>query len=312
MFKINRFKTIGRILYVLVIVLIAYGQGACSSHKLAPVIPTVAKLPPRQLPPDAVPRIEPRSRYGNPNSYVVFGKRYYVLPTSAGFNEKGIASWYGGKFHGRRTSSGETYDMYAMTAAHKRLPLPTYVQVTNLKNGRQVVVRVNDRGPFHQNRIIDLSYSAAAKLGIIRKGTGLVEVQAIDPGNYQIAQTLGVPATVGKSSEQAYLPVSNVKPQAQMVDHQRGELQWSSTTTSAVNPRVFVQVGTFSKRANADQLLNRLSHLDIGAVTIASIVKDKKRLHRVRIGPFSTFQSADDTVVKLNDLGMQGHHVVIE
>ena len=110
--------------------------------------------------PNAIPKKEPKSRYGNPKSYVVFGKRYYVMDSGKGYIEKGIASWDGTKFHGRRTSSGETYDMYAMTAAHKSLPLPTYVQVTNLSNSKFIVVKVNDRGPFHENRIIDLSYTA--------------------------------------------------------------------------------------------------------------------------------------------------------
>ena len=130
---------------------------------------------------NAVPRSEPRSRYGNPDSYEVFGKRYYVMDSSKGFSERGIASWYGTKFHGRRTSSGERYDMYAMTAAHKSLPLPTYVRVRNLKNQRSIIVKVNDRGPFHNNRIIDLSYAAAHKLGIAGAGTGLVEIAALDP-----------------------------------------------------------------------------------------------------------------------------------
>lgn len=129
---------------------------------------------------DAVPRIEPKSRYGNPSSYKVFGKRYHVLPSSAGYVKRGLASWYGRKFHGRRTSSGETYDMCAMTAAHRSLPLPTYVRVINLDNGRGITVRVNDRGPFHPNRIIDLSYAAAVKLGMAEQGTARVEVRVID------------------------------------------------------------------------------------------------------------------------------------
>ena len=116
--------------------------------------------------PDAVPRVEPRSRYGNPRSYVVNGKQYFTLSSARGFIQRGIASWYGQAFHGRRTSSGETYDMHKMTAAHKTLPLPTYVSVRDLGTGRTIVVRVNDRGPFHGDRIIDLSFAAASKLGI--------------------------------------------------------------------------------------------------------------------------------------------------
>jgi rare lipoprotein A len=131
--------------------------------------------------PDALPRVEPLSRYGNRPTYEVLGHTYRTLPSSEGYVERGIASWYGTKFHGRPTSSMEPYDLYAMTAAHRSLPLPSYVEVRNLENGRRVVVKVNDRGPFHPNRIIDLSYAAAGKLGILDKGTGLVELRAIDP-----------------------------------------------------------------------------------------------------------------------------------
>ena len=123
---------------------------------------------------------EPYSRTGN-NVYTVFGVTYFPLSSSVGYREKGIASWYGKKFHGRRTSSGETYNMYAMTAAHKTLPLPTYVEVTNLKNNRKVIVKVNDRGPFVDGRIIDLSYTAAKELDLIGPGTGSVLVEAITP-----------------------------------------------------------------------------------------------------------------------------------
>jgi peptidoglycan lytic transglycosylase len=132
--------------------------------------------------PDAVPRIEPRSAHGNPPFYDVAGKRYFVRALADGYVERGVASWYGPTFHGGSTSSGEPYDMYAMTAAHKTLPLPTYARVTNLRNGRSVVVRINDRGPFVANRLIDLSYTAAAKLDMLRQGTTLVEVRALTPG----------------------------------------------------------------------------------------------------------------------------------
>jgi rare lipoprotein A len=132
--------------------------------------------------PDAVPVAEPRSRYGNPKTYEVMGERYFVLGSAEGYKEDGRASWYGTKFHGRRTSSGEPYDMYQMTAAHKTLPLPTYVRVTRKSNGRSVVVRVNDRGPFHTGRIIDLSYAAAARLDLLKEGSAEVVVEALAPG----------------------------------------------------------------------------------------------------------------------------------
>lgn len=145
----------------------------------APQIPA----PPRDLAsiPDAVPRHEPRSARGNPASYEVLGRRYHVLPTAEGYKERGVASWYGPDFHAKTTSSGEPYDMYAMTAAHKTLPIPAYARVTNLTNGRSVVVRINDRGPFVANRIIDLSYTAAHKLDMTRAGTVFVEVEVLTP-----------------------------------------------------------------------------------------------------------------------------------
>lgn len=129
--------------------------------------------------PDPVPRSEPKSARGNPPFYTVLGKRYYVLDSAEGYSERGVASWYGPGFHAASTSNGERYDMYAMTAAHKTLPLPSYVQVTNLKNGKHVIVRVNDRGPFKEGRIIDLSYSAAVKLDMVKAGTTFVEVRAL-------------------------------------------------------------------------------------------------------------------------------------
>ncbi len=142
--------------------------------------------PPRSAPvdphsiPDAVPRIEPRSAHGNPVFYDALGQRYYILSNADGYRERGVASWYGPGFHNGRTSSGESYNMYAMTAAHKTLPLPCFAEVTNLKNGRSVVVRINDRGPFVANRLIDLSYVAAAKLDMLREGTTLVEVRTLN------------------------------------------------------------------------------------------------------------------------------------
>nr|WP_110656432.1 septal ring lytic transglycosylase RlpA family protein [Salinicola halimionae] len=131
--------------------------------------------------PDAVPKVEPRSRSGNRSSYSVWGKTYHVLDDPTGYTAEGRASWYGVKFQGYDTANGETYDMYKMSAAHRSLPLPTYARVTNLDNGRKVIVRVNDRGPFHSDRLIDLSYAAAARLGILKGGTGRVKVEAIDP-----------------------------------------------------------------------------------------------------------------------------------
>jgi len=161
---------------------------ACAGLLLSACGGTPVRKPPRPPAdpasiPDAVPRAEARAARGNPPFYEVFGKRYEVMSSGAGYAERGVASWYGPDFHGGSTSSGERYDMYAMTAAHKTLPLPAYVEVTNLQNGRRIVVRVNDRGPFKNNRIIDLSYVAAAKLDMIRDGTAMVEVRSVGPSS---------------------------------------------------------------------------------------------------------------------------------
>ena len=165
--------------------------------------------------PDAIPREEPRSASGNPPFYVVAGHRYVVLPSASGYVERGVASWYGTEFHGLRTSTGESYDMFAMTAAHKTLPLPCYARVTNLSNGRNVVVRINDRGPFVANRIIDLSYSAANRLDMIRNGTAFVQVEVLSPSAPSLTASMPVStpaaqaASVGVSAVPAMSPAAS-------------------------------------------------------------------------------------------------------
>lgn len=230
--------------------------------------------------PNAVPKNEPKSRYGNPNSYVVFGKRYYVMESGKGFAEKGIASWYGTKFHGRRTSSGETYDMYAMTAAHKTLPLPTYLKVTNLNNGRHIIVKVNDRGPFHENRIIDLSYTAAIKLDIVKYGTGLVEVRVIEPGQ-------PIPAYSGDGAPVKTVSISNSK------------------------AGFFIQVGSFGKLINAENLRRKLGPFGEHLVKISQAVVSGDTLYRVRIGPLTDIDLADSIVSKLANYGVLEHRIVV-
>ncbi len=179
--------------------LLAGGLAGCADaphrHVIAPPVPERVGEPPITVPPpgrpddaellkvpDPVPKAEPLAGHGNPAFYEVYGTRYTVLREAHGYVERGVASWYGPDFHGLKTSTGESYDMYGLTAAHKTLPLPCYVEVANLANGRSVVVRVNDRGPFKANRIIDLSYTAALRLGMLRDGTALVEVRVLDPG----------------------------------------------------------------------------------------------------------------------------------
>jgi rare lipoprotein A len=179
--------------------------------------------------PDAVPRHEPRSARGNPATYEVLGKRYHVLPTAEGYKERGVASWYGPDFHTKATSSGEPYDMYAMTAAHKTLPIPAYARVTNLANGRSVVVRINDRGPFVANRIIDLSYTAAHKLDMTRAGTTFVEVEVLTPES----------------------PAGGTRP------------------VVSGPQRLFLQTGAFGVARNANALADRLRAAGIGNVAVA-------------------------------------------
>jgi rare lipoprotein A len=226
---------------------------------------------------DAVPRAEPYSRYGNPESYVVFGKRYYTKKDSKGYQEQGIASWYGSKFHGRRTSSGEVYDMYQMTAAHKSLPLPTYARVTNLRNGRSIIVKINDRGPFHNNRIIDLSYVAAARLGILENGTGLVEVEAIDT-------SVPLPARTQVASKP---PVNE-------------------------NAVMYLQVGAFSQRDNADRMRSRLQTANVGTIQVVEGRSDSGPLYRVRVGPLASVNEADRIANTLVSQGISDTRVIVD
>lgn len=179
--------------------------------------PNPKDIPDLALVKEPMPKYEPKSRYGNPATYTVLNKTYKVLPSSNGYKQNGYASWYGTKFHGFKTSSGEIYDMYAMTAAHKTLPLPTYARVTNLYNNRSVIVKINDRGPFHEDRIIDLSYAAANKLGILGNGVGKVEVEAINLAANSVDQNLQPPdhANNPKSSGKLQLGAFTVQANAQ-------------------------------------------------------------------------------------------------
>lgn len=229
-------------------------------------------LPPGDISaiPNAVPRSEPRSPHGNPPFYQVDGKRYYVLATAAGYDETGVASWYGPNFDGLETSDGDRYDMYAMTAAHKTLPLPCYVRVTNLANGRSIVVKINDRGPFVANRIIDLSYVAAAKLDMLKTGTALVEVRAITP------ETPSVLTRVAESPP----------------------------------PTLYVQVGAFTAQANAERVVARLHAAGLAGAFIFGPPVTRSHLYRVRIGPVGGVPEFDQLVARLDALGYPGARLV--
>jgi len=267
---------------------IAIGISACSSK--GPLIEPSddAPLQPRDVSdiPNANPKHEPPSRYGNPASYVVYGKRYHTLASSKGYKERGLASWYGTKFHGKRTSSGEPYDLYGMTAAHKTLPLPTYVEVTNLDNGRSVIVKVNDRGPFHEDRLIDLSYTAAVKLGIVGHGTGKVEVRAIDTETSAHA-TDSTPATTAVAA-----PVTP---------------QQTGDPDAAV---YYLQVGAFSSRENAAGLQQKIQSQNMGASRIVEGPGDSGTLYKVQVGPLSSHAEADQVTQTLKSLGINKSHLI--
>ncbi len=226
--------------------------------------------------PDAVPRAEPRSAYGNPASYEVLGRTYRVLASSSGFRERGYASWYGKKFHGHRTSSGEPYDMFKMTAAHKTLPLPTYVRVTRVDTGRSVVVRVNDRGPFHKGRIIDLSYAAAARLDMLGAGSAMVEISAIDPGD---SPPPGRPA----------LP--QPAPPAPATDPGPG----------------WLQVAVYADPINAIAMREQLASRGVDGARILVAEQDGLAVHRVVLGPFASggTESARNMRARLQSEGFQ-------
>lgn len=224
--------------------------------------------------PDAIPVWEPLSRQGNRSPYTVRGKKYHIADTANGYQERGDASWYGLKFHGELTSNGEVYNMYAMSAAHKNLPLPSYVRVTNLNNNKQIVVRVNDRGPFHRGRIIDLSYAAATKLGFAKKGTAPVKIDLIKP---------------------------------EMVDKE-GELGAVSVDDKIAR---FIQVAAFSLKGSADKTMNQLKvNHGISDAFVASAAIGSTVIHRVRVGPYFNEKSAASALKLIRSKGFSGAQVI--
>ena len=213
--------------------------------------------------PDAVPKAEPLHRFAN-RPYQVFGRDYVPLAGVAPFRQRGVASWYGRRFHGGNTSSGEPYDMYAMTAAHPTLPIPSYARVTSVANGRSVLVRVNDRGPFHANRVIDLSYAAAYKLGYVESGSAQVEIEAVVPGGIVVA---AAPRAPGPAPD-------NVVPAA-------------GTQANGV----YLQLGAFAARENAEafraRLMREFAWLQDAIQLIAG-----GALFRLHLGPYRSQDEA--------------------
>jgi rare lipoprotein A len=271
--------------------------------------------------PDAIPHIEPRARSGNPPFYDVFGKRYYVLSSSVGYWERGVASWYGPGFHKVRTSTGERYDMYAMTAAHKTLPLPAYVRVTNLLNGRSVVVRVNDRGPFVGNRIIDLSYSAAVKLDMLRNGTAMVDVRTIDPpaptpatSASMVPPAAAAPNAGSGASVPAIVAPVTVAPitAAQPTSAVPGAAAPTPSGTAAATAALFVQAGAFSDPANAQRLAEKLRGGSFGKIFVRDDRIAGRRMYRVRIGPVASVAEFDRVVAALERAGINDAHLALD
>jgi rare lipoprotein A len=268
---------------IAVIATLAAITGGCITHDET----VVGDGPPAHTPadlariPDPVPRQEPRSKYGNPPSYVVFGKTYYVMSDPDGYAESGLASWYGSKFHGRPTSSGERYDMYKLTAAHRSLPIPTYVRVTNLDNRRSAILRVNDRGPFHSDRILDVSYAAAVKLGFANRGTARVRVEALTGSpepEVLIAGTgpAAAPAVTAPvlATSVPMLPAPVGRPPAY-----------------AQGTALYLQAGAFRSRSGAEQVRGALAALVGGGVHVQRSVVDD--LYRVRVGPIASLAEAN-------------------
>ena len=216
---------------------------------------------------DAVPEAVAPSKYGNPKSYTVLGKTYHVRDSADGFKQKGVASWYGRKFHGKRTSSGEDYNMYAMTAAHKTLPIPVFVEVTNTDNGRKTIVKVNDRGPFHDGRIIDLSYAAATKLGVAKTGTANVSIRVV--------------VSEADKKQRKSVPI---------VD--------SPLTGS---DKLYVQVAAFVTEKNAQQQLKKLQAEGFFDVRLHTESKKGKTVYRVRIGPLPSEHVAKNILSQLEE-----------
>lgn len=264
--------------------------------------------------PDAVPM----PNYGpiKNNPYTVLGKTYFPLNDATSYRVTGTASWYGTKFHGQATANGETYDLYGMTAAHKTLPLPSYVRVTNLDNGKSVIVRVNDRGPFYSDRVIDLSFAAAKKLGYAETGTAHVRVEGIDPAQWWAQQGRPMPMVLAQPQRAPTAPTP-VKPQtvATVETYNPPPQQHaapvvpleidSKKNASAQAGGLYLQVGAFANPDAAELLKDKLSELTAAPVFISSVVRNQQTLHRVRLGPIGTQGEASQlqNTVRLANLG---------
>jgi rare lipoprotein A len=273
---------------------------------------------------NAVPKVEPLSRGGNRSEYEVLGKNYKVLPASKGFKERGGASWYGKKFHGYLTANGEKYDMFAMTAAHKSLPLPTYLKVTNLANQKHVIVRVNDRGPFHKGRVVDLSYAAASKLGMLDHGTAQVEIEAIDPvqwGNNQLlAQHKDDKNALTLSNSKKLVVVDNLVSTKPVGNNAQAKKQLALTQQTTKIPNNlkqvdsykgihYVQVGVYSTGKAAHAVTKKIDQFEL-PVLISEISSTDRKLFKVIVGPMQARSQTSSVINDLAELGFPGAHLI--
>ena len=253
--------------------------------------------------PDAVPRDEPVLRSATNRSYVVFGKTYSPFTDNRSFTQRGTGSWYGRKFHGQKTSSGEPYDMYAMTAAHPTLPIPSYVRVTNVANGKSVVVRVNDRGPFHSERVIDLSYTAALKLDYINQGSTAVEVVRVTARDRPplVAQSAGAPSSAPGSA--SGIPVATPSPVVAVVQPIAEAAITALPTalpTSTQPDGVYLQIGAFGARDNAESFRAHISR-ELGWLAETVYIVSGANISRVQVGPYKNRDEAGKIAEKIRE-----------
>ncbi len=251
--------------------------------------------------PDAVPVDVVPSKYGNPKTYEVFGKRYYPIDSAHGFSEKGIASWYGKKFHGQRTSSGEVYDMYKMTAAHKTLPIPVFVEVSNLENGRKAIVRVNDRGPFHEGRVIDLSYAAATKLGVAATGTANVFIRVVGKNFDKDVAVVSTGAIIDNVAIDNSAVNNAVIGNAVVNNTVVNNAAINNTVEPPVvsGDKLFIQVAAFSDESNAINFLRTLNNEGFRDVRMYIDSKAGNSVYRVKIGPLASQSVAENVLSQL-------------
>ena len=249
--------------------------------------------------PDAIPRYELRTIAGNKNPYTVLGKTYHLMKDERAYKERGKASWYGYKFNGEHTSNGELYDMFNMTGAHKTLPIPSYVRVTNLANQKSVVVRINDRGPFHSGRIIDLSYAAAQRLGITQLGTGDVEVEIVVPEGDPRAPLRGRKAST----------IAQTSPKEDVVT--RKEAGITGAISSQLPAGTYLQIAAFGAEKSAQQFMNDVS-AKLSYPVIINEVQAPQQLYRVRVGPFKDSQAVQAARDELQKINILQSHIVYE